>query len=87
LERPEARANNAATEVYARVITLDEALFRLADDAASDPGRRRAGRSARDGVNDDSGSSIAENGMLVRTERNIWRNYYCVTGSISCDNQ
>jgi hypothetical protein len=86
-ERDEARTNNAATGVYARDITLDEALFRLADDAASDAGRSGAGRSARDGVNDDSGAAVAENGMLVRTERNIWRNYYCVTGSISCDNQ
>jgi len=63
------------------------ALFGLADYTASDARRSGAGSSARDGVNDDSGPSVAENRMLVRAEGDIGSNYRRVAGSIGSHDQ
>jgi len=83
----EARPNNAANEVYAAVVTLDDALYRLADNAAGDARRSGAGTSARDGVNHDRGAPVAEDRMLVSTERDIGRDHCCVASSVGCHNQ
>src|SRR5712671_5852449 len=46
-------------------------LFGFADHAASDAGRGSGGRSSRHSVNHDRGSAVTENGVLVRTQRNV----------------
>src|ERR1700719_1693106 len=79
--------DNAANEVYAVAAALDDALFRLADHATGDARRSGAGTSARDGVNDDRGAPVAENGMLVSTQRDIGRNHCRVASSVGCHNQ
>ncbi len=66
---------------------LDDALFGLTDDTARNPRRSGAGSSAGDGVNDNRRAPIAKNGMLVSTKRDVWRNYYRVTGSVGRHNQ
>src|SRR5260370_37242031 len=63
------------------------ALFGLADYTASDTRRSGAGGSTSDGVNDDGGPAVAENGMLVRAEGDIGSNYRRVAGSISSHDQ
>jgi len=63
------------------------ALFGFADDTAGDARRSGAGSSARDGVNDDGGPAVAENGMLVRAESDIGSNYRRVARSVGGHNQ
>src|SRR6267154_4365152 len=69
-------------------MALDEAaLFGFADHAAGDARRGSGGRSSRYSVNHDRGSAVTENGVLVRTQRNVGRNDRGVPGSISGNDQ
>src|SRR5216683_7444119 len=63
------------------------ALFGLADYTASNTRRSGAGGSTSDGVNDDGGPAVAENGMLVSAEGNIGSDHRRVAGSISSHDQ
>src|SRR5260370_14019950 len=63
------------------------ALFGFADYTASNTRRSGAGGSTSDGVNDDGGPAVAENGMLVSAEGNIGSDHRRVAGSISSHDQ
>src|SRR5258707_15791864 len=63
------------------------ALFGFADYPESNTRRSGAGSPARDGVNDDCGPAVAENGMLVRAEGDIGSNYRRVARSVGGHDQ
>src|SRR5882762_105071 len=62
-------------------------LFRLGDDAAGDTRRGAGAGTACDGVNNNRGSAITENGVFVGAESYIRRNGGCMGGSIRRNDQ
>src|SRR5258707_8689149 len=63
------------------------ALFGFADYPESNTRRSGAGSPAREGVKDDGGPAVAENGMLVRAEGDIGSNYRRVARSVGGHDQ
>src|SRR5712675_1368179 len=81
-------ASNCASKKYTPVqLRWMRPLFGFADHAASDARRGSGGRSSGDRVNHDRGSAVTENGVLVRTQRDVGRNDRGVPGSISGNDQ
>src|SRR6267142_2021657 len=87
-ERGAVSAFNCASKKYTPVqLHWMRPLFGLADHAASDAGRGSGGRPSGDRVNHDRGSAVTENGVLVRTQRDVGCNDRGVPGSISSNDQ
>src|SRR5258708_33702519 len=63
------------------------ALWGFAEAPEGDPRRRGAESPAREGVNEEGGPAVAENGMLVRAEGDIGSNYRRVARSVGGHDQ
>ena len=57
------------------------------DDATGDARRRATAGGTRDGVDDDGGAAVAEDGMLIGAEGDIRRDRADVSGSVGPNNQ
>src|SRR4029077_20960719 len=62
-------------------------LFLLGDDAAGDARRSTCASAASNGVNDDGGSAIAEDGVSICAESYVWSDGAGVGGAICGDDQ